>query len=39
LADQCNYPTPIVDLKLSAEHTKTLFKNLKVSNVGQEMDQ
>ena len=31
LAMQHGYPTPIVDLKIAAEHTKALFKNLNVS--------
>lgn len=28
ISAQYDYPTPIVDLKMAAEHTKTLFKNL-----------
>lgn len=31
LAMKYGYPTPIVDLKIAAEHTKVLFKNLNVS--------
>lgn len=33
LASEYDYPHPIVDLKLAAEHTKSLFKNLKDSQV------
>jgi deoxyribodipyrimidine photo-lyase len=35
LASEHGYPHPVVDLKLAAEHTKSLFKNLKDSKVMQ----
>jgi deoxyribodipyrimidine photo-lyase len=37
LAIECCYPTPIVDLKMAADNTKTLFKNLKAPSVAQAM--
>jgi deoxyribodipyrimidine photo-lyase len=37
LAIECDYPTPIVDLKMAAESTKTLFKNLKGPSLVQGM--
>ena len=33
IANQYSYPMPIVDLKIAAEHTKALFKNLNTSPV------
>jgi hypothetical protein len=29
------YPTPIIDLKLAADNTKALFKNLNTSSAAQ----
>lgn len=37
LAMECCYPTPIVDLKMAADNTKTLFKNLKGPSAAQGM--